>query len=64
MINWRSGKKDIGYHKRPLSETAMFRYKQLLSPIFTLRDYNAQVGEALVNMKEINKVIRLCIPFF
>ncbi|PCS23940.1 Mobile element protein (plasmid) [Candidatus Enterovibrio escicola] len=36
----------------------MFRYKQLLNPKITLRDYNAQVGEALANMKVMNKVIK------
>ncbi|WP_028025108.1 IS5 family transposase [Enterovibrio calviensis] len=55
-------KQDSGYHKRSLSETAMYRYKQLLSPKLTLRDYNAQVGEALANVKAMNKIIRLGIP--
>ncbi|PCS22845.1 Mobile element protein [Candidatus Enterovibrio escicola] len=40
----------------------MFHYKQLLSSKRTLRDYNAQVGEALVNVQVMNKVIRLGIP--
>ncbi|PCS21875.1 Mobile element protein [Candidatus Enterovibrio escicola] len=40
----------------------MFRYKQFLSPQLTLRDYNAQVSEALVNVKAMNKVLRLGIP--
>ncbi len=40
----------------------MFRYKQLLSPKLTLRNYNAQVSEALANVKAMNKVIRFDIP--
>lgn len=43
------------YGKRSLAETAMYRYKQLISPPLTLRDYNAQVGEALAGVKTMNK---------
>ncbi|OOF01041.1 IS5 family transposase, partial [Salinivibrio sp. MA440] len=38
------------------------RYKTLISPELTLRNYDAQVGEALANVKAINKVIRLGMP--
>ena len=55
-------KDDNGYHQRSLSETAMYRYKQLISPKFSLRDYNAQVGEALAGIKTVNKVIELGMP--
>lgn len=55
-------KKDNGYHQRSLSETAMYRYKQLISPKLSLRDYDAQVGEALAGVKAMNKVIRLGMP--
>ncbi|PCS21143.1 Mobile element protein [Candidatus Enterovibrio escicola] len=40
----------------------MFRYKQLLSPKLTLRNYNAQVAQALAKMKAMNKVIRVDVP--
>ncbi|AQS38541.1 hypothetical protein Sps_03414 [Shewanella psychrophila] len=52
-------KKENDYHLRSLSETALYRYKQLISPKFSLRNYNAQVGEALVGVKAMNKVIGL-----
>lgn len=55
-------KNDNDYHQRSLSETAMYRYKQLISPKLSLRDYNGQVGEALAGVKVINKVIRLGMP--
>ncbi|SDJ18054.1 hypothetical protein SAMN04488540_1081, partial [Ferrimonas sediminum] len=55
-------KKDNNYHQRSLSETAMYRYKQLISPKLSLRDYDAQVGEALAGVKAMNKVIRLGMP--
>ncbi|WP_263363616.1 hypothetical protein [Candidatus Enterovibrio escicola] len=34
----------------------------MLSPKFTLRNYNTQVGETQVNIKAMNKIIRLDIP--
>lgn len=37
-------KERYGYHKRSLSETAMYRVKQLLGGRLSLRNYNAQVG--------------------
>ncbi|WP_150137677.1 hypothetical protein [Candidatus Enterovibrio escicola] len=55
-------KKDRGYHKHSLAETAILRYKQWLSHKLTLRNNNAQVSEALANVKAMNKVIRLGIP--
>ncbi len=50
------------YHQRSLSETAMYRYKQLISGKVSLRNYNAQVGEILAGIKAMNKVIDLGMP--
>ncbi|EHH2448789.1 IS5 family transposase, partial [Vibrio vulnificus] len=44
-------KKRYGYHKRSLSETAMYRAKQLLGGRLSLRSYNAQVGETYAMIK-------------
>ncbi len=55
-------KREAGCHQRSLSEIGMSRYKKLLSLLLTLRDYNAQVGEALANMKVVNKVNQLDMP--
>lgn len=55
-------KTDSGYHYRSISETAMSRYKGLTSGTLSLRCYNAQVGEALANVKAINKVLGLGMP--
>ncbi len=55
-------KKVIGYHKRSLSETAMFRYKTLINSSLTLRDYNAQVGEVYASIRAMNKLTRLGMP--
>ncbi|EDK30757.1 Polyribonucleotide nucleotidyltransferase [Vibrionales bacterium SWAT-3] len=40
----------------------MYRYKQFNSPKLSLRDYNAQDGEALAGVKAMNKVIGLGMP--
>lgn len=46
-------KKCYGYHKRPLSKTAMYRVKQLLGGRLSLRNYNAQVGETYTMLKNL-----------
>lgn len=51
-----------GYHDYSLSETAMSRYKGPTSGQLSLRNYNAQVGEELANVKAMNKVIGLGMP--
>ncbi len=58
----KAWKKSSGYHRRSLAETAMYRYKQLISPKLSLRHYNAQVAEALIGVKVINKMNRLGLP--
>lgn len=54
--------KRYGYHKRSLSETAMFRVKQLLGGRLSLRNYNAQVGETYAMIKALNKLTGLGMP--
>lgn len=51
-----------GYHDRSISETAMSRYEETTSGTLSLRCYNAQVGEALANVKAMNKVLGLAMP--
>ena len=55
-------KKQSGYRQRSKAETAMYRYKQLISPKLSLRNHNAQVGEMLAGVKVLNKVIGLGMP--
>lgn len=59
LAQWKT---DSGYHDRSISETAMSRYKGLTSGTLSLRCYNAQVGEALANVKAMNKVLGLGMP--
>ncbi len=55
-------KKKYGYHKRSLSETAMFRVKTLFGGRLSLRNYNAQVGETYAMIKALNKLTGLGMP--
>ncbi|HAV1327602.1 TPA: IS5 family transposase [Vibrio parahaemolyticus] len=55
-------KKRYGYHKRSLSETVMYRVKQLLGGRLSLRNYNAQVGETYAMIKALNKLTGLGMP--
>ncbi len=55
-------KERYGHHKRSLSETAMYRVKQLLGGRLSLRNYNAQVGETYVMIKALNKLTGLDMP--
>lgn len=55
-------KKRENYHQRSLSETAMYRYKQLISPKLSFKHYNAQVAEILAGVKAMNKVIDQGMP--
>lgn len=45
-----------------LSETAMYRVKQLLGGKLSLRNYNAQVGETYAMIKALNKLTGLGMP--
>lgn len=45
-----------------LSETAMYRVKQLLGGRLSLRNYNAQVGETYAMIKALNKITGLGMP--
>ncbi len=51
-----------GSNKRSLSETAMYRVKQLFGGRLSLRNYNAQVGETYAMIKALNKLTGLGMP--
>ncbi|MGG2143695.1 IS5 family transposase [Symbiopectobacterium sp. RP] len=55
-------KKKVGYHRRSVAETAMFRFKRLLGGHLSLRDYDAQVGEAMAMVKALNLITLLGMP--
>ncbi|ANS87813.1 IS5 family transposase [Vibrio parahaemolyticus] len=55
-------KRKYGYHRRSLSETSIYRVKQLLGDSLTLRNYNAQVGETYAMIKALNKLTGIGMP--
>ncbi|NLS44014.1 IS5/IS1182 family transposase, partial [BEV proteobacterium] len=57
-------KKKVGYHRRSVAETAMFRFKTLLGGHLSLRDYDDQVGEAMAMamVKALNRITLLGMP--
>ncbi|MBK0004818.1 IS5 family transposase [Erwinia sp. S38] len=50
------------YNRRSISETAMYRVKQLLGGSLTLRDYDGQVAEALTMVRALNKMTKAGMP--
>ncbi len=52
----------MGYHQRSVAETAMLRIKTLLGGHLKLRDYDAQVGEAMAMVKALNRMTLLGMP--
>ena len=55
-------KQNIGYHRRSLSETAMFRIKQLFGAKLSARLFENQVTEAIIRCKALNKMTQLGMP--
>ncbi|KFX21212.1 cytoplasmic protein [Pectobacterium betavasculorum] len=52
----------MGYHRRSVAETAMFHIKTLLGDHLSLRDCDAQVGEAMAMVKALNRMTLLGMP--
>ena len=50
------------YNRRSVADTAMYRVKQLFGGHLTLRDYDAQVGEAMAMISALNKMTRAGMP--
>lgn len=50
------------YNKRSLSETVVYRVKQLLGGQLSLRNHNIQVGETYAMIKALSKLTELGMP--
>ena len=59
--NWINGK-GLWLPQCLIAETAMYRFKQIITPKLSLRSYNSLEGEILVGVKVMNKVIGLGMP--
>jgi len=55
-------KRKTGYHRRSLSETAMFRYKTLIGPTLRARLFETQQVEAYAGLAVINRINTLGMP--
>jgi len=55
-------KEKIGYHRRSLSETAMFRFKKVFGPDLFSRESSRQGTEAAIKIKALNKMTALGMP--
>lgn len=50
------------YNRPSMAETSMYRVKQLSGGHLTLRDYDAQVGEAMAMIRALNKMTSAGMP--
>lgn len=55
-------KEKTGYHRRSVAETAMSRIKSVFGGHLKLRNYDAQVGEAMAMIKALNRMTLLGMP--
>lgn len=55
-------KKESGYHRRSLAETAMFRLKTLFEDRLWARGFDSQVAEAYIRCAALNTMTRLGMP--
>ena len=55
-------KRECGYHRRSLAETAVFRYKRMVGEKLTSRTMNTQRTEARIGCKILNAMTQLGMP--
>lgn len=55
-------KVQVGYHRRSLAETAMFRMKKIFGPKLSARLMEHQITEAIIKCKALNMMTQLGMP--
>ena len=55
-------KKSVGYYKRSLAETAMFRFKRIFGAHLQSRDFNNQLAEVAMKVMLFNRITKGGIP--
>lgn len=55
-------KESVGYHKRSLAETAMYRYKSIIGDHLKSRKHQNQLTEAKISCQILNQMLRLAKP--
>ena len=62
QVGRKQWKQDIGYHRRSLAETAMYRIKQLFGSQLACRSLPHQITEARIRCKAFNIMTQLGMP--
>ena len=55
-------KREVGYHRRSLSETAMYRYKTIFGPQHYARSLSTQIQENKMKIKALNQMTAHGMP--
>jgi hypothetical protein len=63
-VGRRQWKKDVGYHRRSLAETAMYRMKSCFGSTLKNREHENQRAEARLRSKILNRFTHLGLPQF
>jgi transposase len=58
----RQWKKEAGYHRRSLAETAFFRFKTLFGPALRAREFSQQATELFLKAAALNRMTHLGMP--
>lgn len=61
-IGRRRWKQEVGYHRRSLAETAVFRFKTIFGNTLTARSLPRQITEARIKVAALNRMTRLGMP--
>lgn len=61
-IGRKHWKEELGYHRRSLVETTMFRFKTAFGGSLTARTFDRQIVEALIKCKALNVMAQLGLP--
>ena len=61
-VGRRRWKQTVGYHRRSLAETAVYRLKTLFGPRVSARDFPAQAQEVFIRCAALNRMTALGMP--
>lgn len=62
LMGRQEWKKQVGYHKRSLAETAMFRYKTIIGDDIQARKPDTQKTEVLAGLRILNQMLQIAQP--
>ena len=62
LLGRKEWKKQSGYHKRSLAETAMYRLKMIFNENLRVRIFENQSTEAFLRCRALNKMTQLGMP--